>query len=55
MTTIKVALGARSYDVVIEAGVGGWCRRASTVRITSPLAIPAASASAQAASTADKP
>jgi hypothetical protein len=41
--------------VVIEGGISGRRLRASTVRITSPLAIPAASASAQAASMADKP
>src|SRR5665213_1114083 len=41
--------------VVMLSGAAGWRRRASTIRITSPLAMPAASASAQAASTAARP
>jgi len=36
-------------------GAAGCRRRASTVRITSALAMPASSASAQAASTAEGP
>src|SRR5271163_4872905 len=46
----------RSASGVVMLGGASGCRwRASTVRITSPLAMPAASASAQAASTAPSP
>src|ERR1700730_9013614 len=41
--------------VVMLGGVAGCWRRANTVRITSPLAMPASSASVQAASTAAMP
>ena len=41
--------------VVMLGGMAGCWRRASTARITSPLAMPASSASAQAASTASSP
>jgi len=43
---------ASASGVVMLGGTAGCCGRASTVRITSPLAIPASSASAQGGSTA---
>jgi len=61
MWRLSLALAAgsifrrRASGVVMLGGAVGCCRRASTVRITSPLAMPAPSASAQAASTAARP